>query len=154
MPAGAMGAMLICCWKELAVRGGWGVGGGTSSELSTRMCMRRITSLYGCSQSYVFLLFFVMIGGRPLYFKKNCWGMFDQPKKKFYLFVFTRFEDGYWLKIPGDGNGSPLQYSCLENPMDRGVWQAILHRVTQSRTWLKRLNVFACWLKIESLFFF
>ena len=60
--------------------------------------------------------------------------MFDQPKKKFYLFVFTRFEDGYWLKIPGDGNGSPLQYSCLENPMDRGVWQAILHRVTQSRT--------------------
>ena len=30
-------------------------------------------------------------------------------------------------RYPGEGNGSPLQYSCLENPMDRGVWQAIVH---------------------------
>ena len=33
---------------------------------------------------------------------------------------------------PGEGNGNPLQYSCLENPMDRGAWQAIVHGVTQS----------------------
>ena len=32
----------------------------------------------------------------------------------------------------GEGNGSPLQYSCLENPMDRGVWWAIAHRVAKS----------------------
>ena len=32
---------------------------------------------------------------------------------------------------PGEGNGSPLQYSCLENPMDRGVWGAIVHRVSR-----------------------
>ena len=32
---------------------------------------------------------------------------------------------------PGGGNGNPLQYSCLENPMDRGVWQAIVHGVTE-----------------------
>ena len=33
---------------------------------------------------------------------------------------------------PGGGNGNPLQYSCLENPMDRGAWWAIVHGVTES----------------------
>ena len=36
----------------------------------------------------------------------------------------------------GEGNGNPLQYSCLENSMDRGVWQATAHGVTKSRTQL------------------
>ena len=36
----------------------------------------------------------------------------------------------------GEGNGYPLQYSCLENPMDRGTWQATVHGVTKSWTWL------------------
>ena len=41
------------------------------------------------------------------------------------------------LKIsPGEGNGNPLQYSCLENPMDRGAWRATVHRVTKSWTQL------------------
>ena len=35
---------------------------------------------------------------------------------------------------PGEGNGNPLQYSCQENPMDRSVWWATVHRVTKSRT--------------------
>ena len=35
---------------------------------------------------------------------------------------------------PGEGNGNPLQYSCLENPMDRGAWQATVHGVTNSWT--------------------
>ena len=35
-------------------------------------------------------------------------------------------------RYPGGGNGNPLQYSWLENPMDRGVWWAILHRVVKS----------------------
>ena len=34
----------------------------------------------------------------------------------------------------GEGNGNPLQYSCLENPMDRGVWKATVHGVAKSRT--------------------
>ena len=38
---------------------------------------------------------------------------------------------------PGEGNGHPLQYSCLENPIDRGDWRATVHGVTQSRTRLK-----------------
>ena len=33
-------------------------------------------------------------------------------------------------RSPGEGNGNPLQYSCLENPMDRGAWQDTVHRVT------------------------
>ena len=38
------------------------------------------------------------------------------------------------------GNGNPLQYSCLENPRDRGAWWAAVYGVTQSWTWLKRLS--------------
>ena len=37
-------------------------------------------------------------------------------------------------RSPGEGNGNPLQYSCLENPMDRGAWWATVHRVAKSRT--------------------
>ena len=40
----------------------------------------------------------------------------------------------------GGGHGNPLQYSCLENPMDGGTWQAIVHRVSKSQTQLKRLS--------------
>ena len=35
-------------------------------------------------------------------------------------------------RSPGEGHGNPLQYSCLENPMDRGVWRAAVHRVAKS----------------------
>ena len=47
---------------------------------------------------------------------------------------------GYSYKLlstqpyPGEGNGNPLQYSCLENPMDRGAWWATVHGVTKSQT--------------------
>ena len=37
-------------------------------------------------------------------------------------------------KSPGEGNGNPLQYSCLENPMDGGAWWASVHGVAKSRT--------------------
>ena len=43
-------------------------------------------------------------------------------------------------RCPGRGHGKPLQCSCLENPMDRGAWQARIHRVAQSWTQLKRLS--------------
>ena len=38
---------------------------------------------------------------------------------------------------PREGHGNPLQYSCLENPMDKGAWQATFHRVTKSWTQLE-----------------
>ena len=46
-------------------------------------------------------------------------------------------------RSPGEGHGNPLQYSCLENPMDRGAWQATAHIVTQSQTQLKQLGTYA-----------
>jgi len=42
--------------------------------------------------------------------------------------------DAWVRKIPGGGHGNPLQYSCLENPMARGAWLAMGHRVAESRT--------------------
>ena len=39
----------------------------------------------------------------------------------------------FWGRSPGEGNGNPLQYSCLENPMDRGAWWATVHEV--ARNW-------------------
>ena len=41
-------------------------------------------------------------------------------------------------KSPGEGHGNSLHYSCLENPMDRGAWQATVQRVSQSQRQLKR----------------
>ena len=52
-------------------------------------------------------------------------------------------EEGW---IPGSGrssgeeNGNPLQYSCLENPMDRGAWQAVVYRVTEESDTAKQIN--------------
>ena len=44
-------------------------------------------------------------------------------------------ETQVWVRmVPGDGNGNPLQYSCLENLMDRGAWWAIVHRSAKSQT--------------------
>ena len=39
-----------------------------------------------------------------------------------------------WGRSPGEGNGNPLQYSCLKNPMDGGAWRATVHGVPKSRT--------------------
>ena len=47
-----------------------------------------------------------------------------------------------WGRSPGEGYGNPVQYSCLENPMHREAGQAIVHRVTKSRTRLKQLNLY------------
>ena len=46
-------------------------------------------------------------------------------------------------RSPGRGRGNPLQYSCLENPMDRGAWQVTVQKVAKSWTWLKQLSMHA-----------
>ena len=46
-----------------------------------------------------------------------------------------------WGRSHGEGNGNPLQYSCLENPIDRGVWRGTVHRVAQSQIQLKQLSM-------------
>ena len=47
-------------------------------------------------------------------------------------------------RFPGEGKGYPLQYSCLENPMDRGAWWAIIHGVAKSQTWLSDFTHSLC----------
>ena len=46
-------------------------------------------------------------------------------------------------RSPREGNGNPFQYSCQDNPMDRGAWQAIVHGVTKSWTLLSDFQFFA-----------
>ena len=52
-----------------------------------------------------------------------------------------------FISLPGGGNGNPLQYSCLENHMERGAWWVTVHGVVQSRTWLKWLSTLVCHAK-------
>ena len=47
-------------------------------------------------------------------------------------------------RSPGGGNANPFKYTCLENPTDRGAWQAIVHGVAKSWTGLKRLSTHIC----------
>ena len=51
-------------------------------------------------------------------------------------------------RSPGEGNGSPLQYSCLENSMDRGAWQATVHGVTYTLNVLSKLTSSICFVNI------
>jgi len=48
-------------------------------------------------------------------------------------------------RSPREGNGTPLQYSCLENPMDRGAWRATVHGVIKSWTWLSDYSYCYVW---------
>ena len=47
-------------------------------------------------------------------------------------------------RFPAEADDYPLQYSCLENPMERGAWKATVYRVTKSRTQLKQLSTHVC----------
>ena len=61
------------------------------------------------------------------------WGRWESDTTEQIHFHFS-------LLCTGEGNGSPLQYSCLENPRDEGAWWAAVYGVAQSRTRLKRLS--------------
>ena len=49
-------------------------------------------------------------------------------------------------RSPGEGNGNPLQYSCLENPMDGGAWLATVHGVAKSRTQLSDFTMYVYYI--------
>ena len=51
-------------------------------------------------------------------------------------------------RFPGIGNGNPLQYSCLDNPMDSGAWRVTVHRVAKSQTQLKQRSTHAGWASV------
>ena len=62
-----------------------------------------------------------------------------------YLYIFKNQYNKNNLNnhrdILGEGNGNPLQYSCLEDPMDREAWQAAVHGVTKNRAWLNNFTL-------------
>ena len=68
---------------------------------------------------------------------RTFWNMPHKPRHKycFYSLKVAIIIGGF-----GEGNGNPIQYSCLENPRDRGAWWAIVYGVTQSWTRLKWLS--------------
>ena len=69
--------------------------------------------------------------------KIRLWGIFHwltDTEEFCFFFFFNIFVCTYI--ISGEGNGTPLQYSCLENPMDEEAWWVTVHGVTKSRTWL------------------
>ena len=73
-------------------------------------------------------LFFSQFSTRPILRCEFCW-----TAPGFFPYC-------YWSKVdmfPGKGNGTLLQYSCLENPIDRGAWWAAVHGVAKSWTWLR-----------------
>ena len=84
------------------------------------------------------------------------WKIFIQviwplTNRNFFFLLLSHMCSLYTLNISlllamclGEGNGNWLQYSCLENPMDRGAWWAAVHRVAQSWTQLKWLSMHAC----------
>ena len=61
-------------------------------------------------------------------------------------------------RSPGEGNGNPLQDSCLENPMDRGAWWVTVHRVAKSQAWLRTYSAniisFYCYEHMIACFVF
>ena len=57
-----------------------------------------------------------------------------------HLMEMSTIKDRNGMDLTKAENGNPLQYSCLENPMDRGAWWAAVHGVAQSQTRLKRLS--------------
>ena len=59
------------------------------------------------------------------------------------LFKLWYYKLSYYIlaSLIGEGNGTPFQYSCLENPMDGGAWQAAVHGVTESRTRLSNFSL-------------
>ena len=80
----------------------------------------------------------VLLPGKPHGWRSlvGCspWGRKESDTTEQLLFYFS-------LSCIGEGNGNPLQCSCLENPRDGGMWWASIYGVVQSRTWLKRLSI-------------
>ena len=57
-----------------------------------------------------------------------------------FSFLFFSTEDNVWCVCCGEGNGTSLQYFCLENPMDGGAWWATVHGVVKSQIWLSNFT--------------
>ena len=82
---------------------------------------------------HIYFLLFIYVMGFP-----------DGPSGKEPTYQCRRYRDASsipgWGRSPGWGYDNPFQYSCLENPINTGAWQAIVYRVTENQTSLKQLS--------------
>ena len=85
--------------------------------------------------------FFICVCYRDNFLNSLCLGFLDGANGKEPTCQCRRHKRPGSGRSLGEENGNSLQYSCLENPMDRGIWQAIVHRVTKSQTGLRRLSM-------------
>ena len=91
-------------------------------------CFPLLITICNCRFMHVFIYMMTLITHSHIYYP----GRLEASWKKKASFQV-------WLTIigpTGEGNGTPLQYSCLENPMDGGAWWAAVHGVGKSWTWL------------------
>ena len=80
----------------------------------------------------------------PWFFRPKDWTSVSCIASRFYTaeppgspyMIYIHTDICVYSVYTGEGNGTPLQYSCLENPMDGGTWWAVVHGVAKSRTWL------------------
>ena len=84
-----------------------------------------------------------LLGLEPLPWRKGFPGDSGLKKKIRLPMQETQVRSLGWEDSPGEGSGNPPQYSCLENPMDRGAWWATVHGVSQNRTPLRQLSTHA-----------
>ena len=92
------------------------------SSLSYGCCLAPIwvPNMWGFSSYYYWFLIYFCCQKRTYYVRLKC-------TKTYFMVQHSQFREG---------NGTPLQYSCLENPMDRGAWKAAIHGVAKGRTQL------------------
>ena len=135
----------------------WGGGG----------CLGSVRSIVRVSSCYVVVYYFMQLyshGVAKSQTRLSNWTTTNTVVQSFkVIFLVWVFPTGSALKnpptmqetwvwslgrFPGRGHGNPLQYFHLENPMEWGAWQATVHGVRKSRTWLKRLSMhsFAIWI--------
>ena len=105
------------------------------SSAKERQCQRMLKLPHNCTHQWQPTP--VLLPGKPHGWRSlvGCspWGHSASDTTEQLHFHFS-------LSCIGEGNGNPLQCSCLENPRDEGAWWAAISGVTQSRTWLKRLS--------------
>ena len=88
---------------------------------------------------------------------KRLVGLFRSSSFQFFsceLYCRSEGPSPGWERSPGEGHGNPLQYSCLESTMDRGAWDAMVHGVAKSWTWLSLKQVlFLCDIMVYMFWF-
>ena len=94
---------------------------------------------FPCSEK-VFAVFLLAVETKATFssvaFKAFILSFFTYPGNRPHRIFGSVFEPAihFYTSLYGEGNGNPLEYSCLENPVDRGAWWAAVHKVAQSQT--------------------